>query len=86
MHIHIKGILTLSILGVLMPFIGIPLTWKVWLSAIFAFVVLVLGYRILMQFTGKSTDISAKRYSGEPAYVDARPEEEETVKNETPKV
>ena len=81
MYSKLKTIVTLSALGVIVPFLGIPLVWKTWLSALIALVVGILAYRLLQQNT-TSKSPSNNSYDGDPPYVENNPQTDtSTVEN-----
>lgn len=80
MHMKLKTIIVLSVVGILVPFIGIPLSWRVWLSALLALAVGMLAYQLLAG-VGPEESKKADDYTGGSTYVDARPQSTTSVEN-----
>lgn len=47
MRPKLKTIVVLGILGIVVPFLGVPLLWRVWISAVLSLIVASMGYMLL---------------------------------------
>lgn len=63
MRSSLKTLIILGILVVLMPFFGIPISWKEWIIALLGVAIVVLGIRI-------RRDMPKEGASGDRVYVE----------------
>lgn len=72
MHRKIKWIIVLSLIGALLPFVGVSIVFRIWFASLLSLTVLVLAYR-LHRHEDTATAPAVSSHGGEPLYVEAKP-------------
>jgi len=77
MQNKLKAILVLSLVGVLLPFVGVSIVWRIWFAALLFLTILILAYR-LYRHEAMSDTTGTNTHGSEPLYVETKPVIEES--------